>query len=118
MRRPTLTLLLLALLAPGCVAPQPAAFRHPHFRPGTIRRPAVVLQVALDPTGLPREGASSPRERSTIPEAFELAFLEHEVEWAEEVRAARLAAEMALRSISPPSPRCFFVTRRHVLRCF
>ncbi len=71
-----LSLLLAALLVSGCATPGPSAFRHPDFRPASIRRPAVVLQVSLEQTELLGEGEFSRRERSSIPEAAEIALLE------------------------------------------
>lgn len=71
-----LPLLLAALLASSCATPQPSAFRHPDFRPASIRRPVVVLQVSLEQTSLLGEGEFSRRERSSLPEAVEIALLE------------------------------------------
>ncbi len=71
-----LPLVLLVLLASGCATPEPSAFRHPDFKPTSIRRPAVVLQVSLEQTELLGEGEFSRRERSSIPDAVEIALLE------------------------------------------
>ena len=68
--------LLVALLPLGCAAPGTVAFRHSDFRPAEIRRPVLLLQVSLDRTGLLGEGEFSSQERSSIPEAFEVALLE------------------------------------------
>ena len=75
-RAVTLPLLGVLLLTSGCATSEPPAFRHSDFRPAQIRRPAVMLQVSLDPTGLPGEGEFLPREWNSIPEAFEIALLE------------------------------------------
>jgi len=75
-RLATLLLLPVALGLPGCGISEPRAFRHPDFTPLNIRRPAVLLQVSLDQAALLGEGERSPRERSSIPEAFEIALLE------------------------------------------
>lgn len=69
-------LVLLALLAWGCTTGAPRAMRHPEFSAAAIRRPAVVLRLAVDETGPSAPGALSARERSALPEAFEIAFLE------------------------------------------
>ncbi len=66
----------VALLPFGCTAPGPVAFRHSDFRPAEIRRPVLLLQVSLDRTDLLGEGEFSSQERSSIPEAFEVALLE------------------------------------------
>ncbi len=71
-----LAILLLALASSGCATPGPKALRHPHFRPSEIRRPAVVLQVSVDHTGFLGQGEFSRQERDSVPEAFELTFLD------------------------------------------
>lgn len=97
-----LALLPLTLVAWGCGTLKPAALRHPDFRPDAIRRPAVVLQVSLDPGGLLGEGEFSARERTSIPEAFEIALLEGlNAEGILPVDVTRSARQASRDSLSP-----------------
>lgn len=70
---------LLALAAlgflHGCASPAPVAMRDPAYRFSEIRRPAVVLQVALDQTGF-GEGEFTSRERAGLPEEFQAGLIE------------------------------------------
>lgn len=70
---PAASALFLALWHSGCATPGPAAFRHPDFRPGEIRRPAVLIEVSLDRT---MEDPGSRQRGGNIAELLEIVFLE------------------------------------------
>ncbi len=69
--------LLSALwLFQGCVGPSaPVAVRDPAYRPQEIRRPAVLLQVALDQSGF-GEGEFTSQERASFPEELETGLID------------------------------------------
>lgn len=71
-----LPFLVGALLAAGCARPEPAALRHPEFKPASIRRPAVVLRLSLEQFGGVDEGGAGRRGRGALGEAVEIALLE------------------------------------------
>lgn len=73
--RHALFLLTLLWLLGGCASPAPVAMRDPAYRPWEIRRPAVVLQVALAQTGF-GEGEFTGGERASLPEEFEAALID------------------------------------------
>ncbi len=67
---------LVLLVVTGCANPSasgPAAWRAPGFRPSTVKRPAVFLQVSIDRVGL-GSGPFTERERASIPEQYEAAL--------------------------------------------
>jgi hypothetical protein len=70
-----LAALVPALWLAACATPAAVTVRHPEFSPAAIRRPAVLLQVSLDQTGL-GEGEFSARERAVIPEHLEARLID------------------------------------------
>lgn len=75
-RLPALTLLGALWLFHGCASQAaPVSVRDPAYRPSEIRRPAVVLQVALDRTGF-GEGEFTDRERAILPEQLQAGLIQ------------------------------------------